>query len=149
MNNSSRNKCMPLLAVLALSALLQLSCKKMEIILDDLLGSWEFRNAIPAGYAGGIQEVETIVLNPDYSISIGGWNSQSPSFAFENNTFRMVRGFTSFPHFTTWSLWEGEMERDGFIAGKIYGLGSLAPAGPIMELDKENEFCSFTATRGD
>jgi hypothetical protein len=142
MEKTIRKKEALMLAFAALAILSLFSCKHKGIEMANLVGTWTFQNVTSSVVIGG---VETIIMNPDFSISMGNWNSRSPAFAFADDKFRMIRGFTQFPHFTTYALWEGEMAGEGLMSGKIYNISSTA--GPIMELEKGGEFGSFTASR--
>jgi hypothetical protein len=136
--------------MLAVAILPQLSCKKSGLEMSDLLGAWTFQNTVTSSdYTPYITGTEAITLNADYTITKGNWNSNGPAFAFNAEMFRMVRGFLPYPlHITFYLIWEGEMDGDGLLTGKIY-TGHLASQAPfiIMNFDKGVQIGSFSASR--
>ncbi len=135
--------------ILSVAILPQLSCKKNSLELSDLVGTWEFQNAISQENLKETFDGQmTFTLNSDLTITIPGLNYlNAHGFAFGAETFRMVVHY-GFPmtHIICHVLWEGEMTGDGLLSGKMY-FSNPSPGNDIMEYEKESEIGGFSARR--
>jgi hypothetical protein len=134
--------------ILAAATLTLFSCGKNDILLSDLLGTWIFQNTMNK-YADAIDAELTVRMNSDYTIHVASIHNQNmQGFGFSGKTFRMLITYPIYGTHMVWrQLWEGELDRNGLLAGKLFIAKPYNQPLNIMNVGKEEEIGTFFARR--